>query len=154
MRRFEVVWTDLAALRYDLAYCEAAEDDSAVLRPIVGRFKTCHGILDCYMIPIAGLTILGIRFFTWTQRFVRQLALEGFKDGWAFCRVDGSRVKASDYQENIFQKLEIIQATTTLIDPGCSIWDEYGIQRSGRRFFTTRCTNMKVDKHNIELQCH
>ena len=46
-----------------------------------------------------------------------------------------------------------MQATTTLIDPGCSVWDEYGIQRSGRRFFTTRCTNMKVDKHDIELQC-
>ncbi len=52
-----------------------------------------------------------------------------------------------------FQKLEIIQAMTTLIDPGCSIWDEYGIQRSGRRFFTTRCTNMKIDKHVIELNC-
>ncbi len=42
---------------------------------------------------------------------------------------------------------------TTLIDPGCSIWDEYGIQRSGQRFFTTRYKNMKVDKHDIELQC-
>ncbi len=48
---------------------------------------------------------------------------------------------------------EIIQATTTLIDPGCSVWDEDGIQRSGGQFFTTRCTNMKVDKHDIELQC-
>jgi hypothetical protein len=153
MRGFEVVWTDLAALRYDLAYCEAAEDETAVLWPIVGRFKACHGVLDCYMIPIAGTTFSGIRFFNWTQRFVCRLALDGFKEGWAFRRTDGSRAKASDYQENIFCKLEIIQATTTLIDPGCSIWDEYGIQRSGRRFFTTRCTNMKVDKHDIELQC-
>lgn len=153
MRGFEVVWTDLAALRYDLSYCEASEDDSAVSWPIVGRFKARHGVLDCYMIPIAGLTTSGIPFFTWTQRFVRRLAQEGFEDGWAFRRPDGSRAKASDYQDNIFRKLEIIQATTTLIDPGCSIWDEYGIQRSGRRFFTTRCTNMKVAKHDIELQC-
>lgn len=150
MRGFEVVWTDLAALR---AYCEAAEDETAVLWPIVGRFKARHGVLDCYMIPIAGTTFSGIRFFNWTQRFVCRLALDGFEEGWAFRRADGSRAKASDYQENIFCKLEIIQATTTLIDPGCSIWDEYGIQRSGRRFFTTRCTNMKVDKHDIELQC-
>jgi hypothetical protein len=153
MRGFEVVWTNLAALRYDLSYCELREDDSAVSWPIVGRFKARHGVLDCYMIPIAGVTASGIQFFTWTQRFVRRLAQEGFEDGWAFWRPDGSRAKASDYQENIFQKLEIIQATTTLIDPGCSVWDEYGIQRSGRRFFTTRCTNMKVDKHDIELQC-
>jgi hypothetical protein len=36
MRGFEVVWTDLAALRYDIAYCEAAEKDSAVSWPVVG----------------------------------------------------------------------------------------------------------------------
>jgi len=153
MRGFEVVWTDLAALRYDIAYCEASENDTAVSWPVVRRFKARHGILDCYMIPIAGVTFSGIRFFSWTQRFVRRLENEGLEDGWAFRRPDGSRAKASDYQDNIFRKLEIIQATTNLIDPGCSIWDEYGIQRSGRRFFTTRCTNMKVDKHDIELQC-
>jgi hypothetical protein len=67
--------------------------------------------------------------------------------------MDGSRAKASDYQDNIFRKLEIIQSTTTLIDPGCSVWDEYGIQRSRWRFFTTRCMNIKVNKHDIEPQC-
>ncbi len=30
MRGFEVVWTDLTALRYDIAYCKAAEVDFAV----------------------------------------------------------------------------------------------------------------------------
>jgi hypothetical protein len=145
MQGFEVVWTNLAALCYDMSYCEAAEDETAVSWPIVGGFKARHGVLDCYMIPIAGVTRSGIQFFVWTQRFIRRLAREGFEDGWAFRRMDGSRAKASDYQNNIFCKLEIIQARTSLIDPGCSIWDEYGIQRSGRRFFTTRCTNMKVD---------
>jgi hypothetical protein len=153
MQGFEVNWTNLAALCYDLSYCEAAEDDTAVSWPIVGRFKARHGVLDCYMIPIAGVTYSGIQFFTWTQRSIWQLARDGFEDGWAFKRMDGSRAKASDYQDNIFQKLEIIQSTTTLIDPGCSVWDEYGIQRSGRCFFTTRCTNMKVEKNDIELQC-
>ena len=49
-------------------------------------------------------------------------------------------------------KLEIIQATTSLIDPGCEIWEDYGIQRSGRRFFTSHATNMGVKRHLIELQ--
>jgi len=84
MRGYEVVWTDLAALIYDVTYCESAEDDSAVSWPVVGRFKSRHGILDCYMIPIAGLTHSGIQFFTWTQRFIQRLALEGYEDGWAF----------------------------------------------------------------------
>jgi hypothetical protein len=60
MRGFEVVWTDLAALRYDIAYCEAAEDNTVVSWPVVGRFKAGQGISDCYMIPIAGVTYSGI----------------------------------------------------------------------------------------------
>jgi hypothetical protein len=84
MQGFEVVWTDLAALRYDIKHCKSADDDSAVSWLIVGCFKTQHGVLDCYMIPITEFTRLGIQFFTWTQQFLRQLGREGFKDGWAF----------------------------------------------------------------------
>jgi hypothetical protein len=153
MRGFEVVWTDMAALRYDLGFCEDADDFSAVSWPVVGRFKARDGVLDCYMVPIAGVTKSGIQFFRWTQRFVNRLAMEGIQDGWAFRRRDGRRAKAADYQANIFRKLEVIQSTTDLIDADCKVWEDYGIQRSGRRFFTTRCTNMKVSKHDIELQC-
>jgi hypothetical protein len=46
MRGFEVIWTDLTALRYDFAYCKATEDDSAVSWPIVGKLKAWHGVLD------------------------------------------------------------------------------------------------------------
>ena len=46
----------------------------------------------------------------------------------------------------------MIQATTTLIDPECAIWEDYDVQRSGRRFFTTTCTIMRVELHLIELQ--
>ena len=46
----------------------------------------------------------------------------------------------------------MIQATTTLIDPACDIWEDYGVQRSGRRFFTTTCNIMGVELHLIELQ--
>jgi hypothetical protein len=67
MQGFEVVWTDLAALKYDIAHCESAEDELAVSWPIIGRFKGQHGILVCYMIPIAGTMSSGIQFFTWTQ---------------------------------------------------------------------------------------
>jgi hypothetical protein len=67
MQGFEVVWTDLAALQYDIAHCKSAEDDLAVSWPIVEQFKGRHGILGCYMISIAGVTNLGIQFLTWTQ---------------------------------------------------------------------------------------
>jgi len=38
MRGYEAVWTDLSALRYDVAYCEAQGDYSAVSWPLVGRW--------------------------------------------------------------------------------------------------------------------
>ena len=94
MRGFKVVWMELAALQYDVAYCEAAEDELAVSWPIVGQFKARQGVRDCYMIPIAGLTHSGIQFFTWTQRFIQHLALKGFEEGWAFRRLDGLQAKA------------------------------------------------------------
>jgi len=153
MRGFEVMWTDLAALRYDVNYCNTLEDESAVAWPIIGRFKARDGFLDCYMIPIAGTTKSGIKFFEWTQRFLGRLAMEGEVDGWAFKRANGERALASDYRDDIFKKLEKIQATTNLIDPGCDIWEDYGVQRSGRRCFVLVSTINKIPKHVMELQC-
>ena len=46
MRGFEAVWTDLAALRYDLAYCAGMEDYAAVAWPIVGISKLIMVLLD------------------------------------------------------------------------------------------------------------
>ncbi len=139
------MWTDLEALRYDLLHCENEDDETAIAWPIVGRFKANNGIAGCYMIPIAGLTNSGIPFFKWTQRFVRRLAKEGAFSGWAFRRdysVEGNaKAKASDYRNSIFTKLEVIQQTTTLIDPRCDVWDDYGVQRSGCRFFTCTILN-------------
>ena len=152
MRGYEAVWTDLAALTYDVTYCEDIGDLSAVSWPIVGRFKAHGGVAGCYMIPIAGTTDSGIRFFEWTQRFLGYLGREGKTEGWAFQRPNGTRALAADYRDNIFGKLEVIQATTTLIDPDCNIWEDYGAQRSGRRAFVAIATNGGVPAHLIELQ--
>ena len=90
MRGFEVTWTDLSGLLYDPAYCEEREDYSAISWLVVGRFKCKGGEAGCYMIPIAGTTTKsGIKFFTWTQRFVASLLTLGIDSGWAFRRSDG-----------------------------------------------------------------
>jgi len=152
MRGYEGVWTDLAALRYDVEYCEGLDDFSAISWPILGRFKAHNGSLGCYMIPIVGTTNSGITFFSWTQRFIKKLAMGGVTEGWAFKRPDGSRAKAGDYWDDIGSKLEVIQRTTRLIDPAVDVWNDYGVQRSGRRFFTTQCTIRGIAKHLVELQ--
>ena len=148
-----MVWTNLEALRYDLIYCEDLGDESAISWPIVGRFKARGGVADCYMIPIAGTTRSGIQFFEWTKRFVVRLSQEGLDQGWAFRRPEGTRALAKGHREHIFSKLVILQKTTDLIDPDCKVWQDFGVQRSGRRWFTTECTRQGVDKHLVELQC-
>ena len=153
MRGYEVMWTDLVALCYDLCYCEDLEDESAVSWPVVGRFKARGDITNCYMIPIAGTTRSGIQFFRWTKRFVLRLSQEGITEGWAFRRLDMTRAIAANYRDNIFNKLATIQQTTNLIDPDCKVWEDYGLQRSGRCFFTSECANQGVDPHDVELQC-
>jgi hypothetical protein len=153
MRGYEVVWTDLGALNYDLDYCKSLKDESAVAWPVVGRFKARGGVADCYMVPIAGTTKSGMKFLQWTQRFADGLARAGKVSGWAFMRPDGTRALAADYKDNIFSKLEELQQTTNLIDPACNVWRDFGTQRSGRRWFTSECANKGVPKHEVELQC-
>jgi hypothetical protein len=153
MRGFEVMWTDLAALRYDIGFCEDNHDFSAIAWPVVGRFKAHDGQLGCYMVPIAGTTNSGVTFFKWTQRFVGRLAMDGHCQGWAFKNEDGSRAKASQFMEDIYQRLENIQSETSLIDPDCDIRSEYGAQRSGRRFLTTEATIQGIKPHVLEYHC-
>lgn len=153
-RGYEVVWTDLGALRYDISNCEDKDDYSAVVWPVTGRFKNEKGAWNHYMIPIAGVTGSGVRVFEWTQRIIRRLELVGRTEGWLFRAANGvDRALASDYANNIYSKLEELQRTTKLIDLGCDVREEYGIQRSGRQFFDTQCLNMGVSKTDIEFQC-
>ena len=84
LRRYEGMWTDLTALRYDVEYCEDLEDKSAVSWHVVGRFKSEHGVDGCYMIPIARTTNSGITFFLWTQKFIAKLSHEELHEGWTF----------------------------------------------------------------------
>ena len=77
MRGYEAVWTDLSALRYDMAQCCARDDESAVSWPIVGRFKARNGVLDCFMIPIAGTTQSGIKFFHLDTTVFRKVGCGG-----------------------------------------------------------------------------
>jgi len=95
---YEVVWTDLAALRYDIEYCENTGDMTAVAWPVTGRFKNEHGTWNHYMIPIAGVTGSGVRVFEWTQRMLKRLSMIVRTDGWLFRSDDGERrALASDY---------------------------------------------------------
>ena len=154
MRGYEVVWTDLAALLHDIQRCELEEDYSGVGWPLVGRFKMEGGGIGGHVIPIAGTTKSGVEFFKWAQRFAFVVSRNGRSSGWAFARPNGSRAKASDYRDIIFSELEEIQNERhDLIDPQVDVWEDFGIQRSGRCFFDTAFRLRGVSKSDIEAQC-
>ena len=154
MRGYEVVWTNLGGLIHDIQRSESEEDFTAVGWPIVRRFKMEGGGIGGHVIPIAGTTKSGIKFFKWAQRFCFTLISNGRAVGLAFVRKDGSRARASDYKEIIFSELEKIQdELPDLIDPAVKVWKDCRIQRSGRRFFDTACRLRGVAKHDIEAQC-
>jgi len=83
MQGFEVMWTDLAALRYNLQFCKDSKDKSAISWPILGRSKGHNRQRMYYMIPIAGTINSGIGFLKWTQQVMCQLAIKVHRDGWA-----------------------------------------------------------------------
>ena len=105
------------------------------------------------MIPIAGTTRSGIRLFEWTKTFVLRLSQDGLDRGWLFRKPDGTRALAKEYCDNMFSKLVTLQKTTELFDPDCKVWQDFGVQRSGQRWFTMECTRQGVDKDLVELQC-
>jgi hypothetical protein len=74
------------------------------------------------------------------------MELEGRTEGLAFLRANGERAKAANYRRDIFTKLEKMQETTDLIDPGCNVWEDYGMQRSGRHCFVLVSTINKIPK--------
>ena len=61
------------------------------------------GGIGGHVIPIAGTTKSGIKFFKWAQRFCFTFISNGRAVGWAFVRKDGSQARASDYKEIIFR---------------------------------------------------
>ena len=65
-----------------------------------------------------------------TQRFIACLYHKGETPRWAFKGPHGKRAVAADFRDLFFEKLQIIQDTTDLIDSQCQVWNDYGIQRS------------------------
>ena len=153
-RGCETTWTDLAALRHDLEHIERTEDFRGIGWPIVGRFKAEGGGEGCHVIPIACETRSGLRPLVWAQRFVKRLEEEGHTRGWAFRRDGGGQASAADYREIVFGRLLEIQGEMpTLIEPEVEVEEEFGMQRSFRRGFTTECKNQKIGKDDLNAQC-
>ena len=83
-------------------------------------------------------------------------------NGWNYARlgfrkpITGKRAQAPDYRDDIFTKLEYIQASTNLIDPDCAVWDdEWRLLNPAVRktLFHFRMPKSRSRSPRIELQC-
>ncbi len=135
------MWTDLAALRYDLDYCEETGDLSAVSWRIVGRFEAHDGLLGCYMIPIA-TNKPSHESSSWSGYNVLLVACTLMDRVMAGLSRDPTAPEPAPL--TIWRTFT---STTSLIDSECDVRANYGAQRSGRRFLTTDSFVLRSPKH-------
>ena len=155
IRGYEVVWADLGAWREELAEMDRADEFDSVPFPLVGRFKGEGGASGNHVIPLASITESGFTPLIWIQRLVDKLNRRGVARGWAFIREDdGSRADAAYYQDAVFGKLLDIQSEpSSPIPDSVNVYEDYGMQRSGRRGFTTHAKNLGFLDDDISLIC-
>eukprot|EP00978_Attheya_sp_CCMP212_P038609 scaffold192798_cov54-Attheya_sp.AAC.1 len=156
MRGYETMWTDLAALRAELANIELTRDYRGVGWPVVGKFKAEEGGgTGHHVIPIACTTSSGLPNLRWARRMVEKMETLGRTTGYLFVNMKTERrAECSQYKKSIFDKLREIQVSNPeLIEPECEIEEEFGMQRSFRRGFDTECRNRGVKEADINAMC-
>ena len=83
------------------------------------------------MTPIVGRMRSGIHFFRWARHFMWEVGSLGRKDAWICTRSGGIQVLTLGYRGNILHKLEVIQATTTLlVQPGIKLRGQLRVDRA------------------------
>lgn len=155
MRGYETMWTDLAALRAELAHIELTRDYRGVGWPVVGKFKAEGGGTGRHVIPVAATTSSGLPNLRWARRMVEKMETLGRTTGYLFVNTKTERrAECSLYKASIFDKLgEIQSAQPELIEPECEIDEEFGMQRMFRRGFDTECRNRGVKSEDINSMC-
>jgi hypothetical protein len=155
MRGYETMWTDLAALRAEIEHIDLTRDYRGVGWPVVGKFKAEGGGTGRHVIPIAATTSSGLPNLRWARRMVEKMESLGKTTGYLFVNEKtGRRAECSLYKPDVFEKLEEIQRLhPELIEPGCEVNEEFGMQRSFRRGFDSECRNRGISDSDINSMC-
>jgi hypothetical protein len=76
----------------------------------------------------------------------------GKTTGYLF--VNEKTAECSLYKPDIFEKLEEIQRLhPELIEPGCKVNEEFGMQRSFHCTFDSECRNLGISNSDINSTC-
>ena len=121
-----------------------------VLLSFPGKFKGEIG-LNYHLIPIANTTSSWIDNRFWMNKFLSIRKALGETRGWAFKTEIGTKGRQVDLQEDFFELLEEVQASSSTIKDKVNMREEYGLSRSLRRGSNTHAHNMGVSEPRIEL---
>ena len=123
-----------------------------IMLTLQGRFKgEVNSRWHC--VPVVNVSQSGIPFQKWLQRLVidRRATKQGRRDGWLFCRRNGTRGKLSDYDDLFKEILGEVKEQGDGLIPDATEVDDFSLWRSGRRGSTTETSNKNVDIQVIEL---
>ena len=107
--------------------------------------------MNYHLTPIANVTSSVIDNRFWMNKFLSIRKTLGETRGWAFKTETGDKGRQVDMQEDFFELLEEVQASSSLIKDGVNVREEYGLSRSLRRGSNTHAHNMGVSEQRIEL---
>ena len=150
LRGFELPKIVLTELRDQIALDPVNGDLPHVGIPLWGRFKARSNAIQKLLVFIAADTPSGLKPGIWVNRLVEVLAALGISSGWLFQDVTGQQRPMSYFAEGFYEKLFAArERDPSLFEPGVDIYDDYHLERSLRRGATTRATNAKVPKDDI-----
>ncbi len=149
LRGEEVPLADLYGIR---KHWEAGVNHSPphITIALLGRFKGETGE-NYHLLPIVPITRSGIDNKKWIGRLLHLYQSKNILSGPLFRTPSGQRIRAGDFEQNFFDRLEQVQSSRPeLIPPSDDIEEEYGIYRSFRRGSTSEATNQGLTPDVID----
>ena len=111
---------------------------------IIGRTKGVQQDGHKFAIPCVAVTQgTGLRPGIWVERLLAVLAENKRTNGKLFVRAL-IPAKMMEFENDFFELLERVQATTDLIPQSVDVRDEFGIGQSGRRGVTAHARNLRI----------
>lgn len=149
LRGEEVLLIELAGTADSLKYLGNAEDPHFMFK-ILGRTKGRQLNGRFFWMPcVATTSHTKLNPGRWVQRLVDLIHNEGRRTGRLFQRAR-RHPKLSEFEDNWYKILEVVQIKTSLIETTVDIREEAGIARSLRRGVTAHARNRRVDREEIE----
>ena len=126
-----------------------------IIIPIKGRFKGEKGE-RCHLLPLANVTRSGVCIREVIKLLIVTRREMNVQSPWAFVNRDGSKMKFSEMNEIVLERLEALQSANLRCNKldlrEHDIREEFSINRSFRRGSSTHAQNARVPPEVVDAQ--